>query len=396
MSLTREDKAAQAVSVRESFANASATVLVDFRGVNVELITDLRSRFRDAGVEYKVVKNNVVRKALEGSELADNEEFTAHLTGPTAIAWSFEDPSAAAKVILLGEHAAVYDKHVLALPIPNALTATATETESGLRLTVDSWRVDVSTGQDSSSDDGAATILKTIAEHLDVARRGCHVNVTTAVPPGVGLGSSASLATVIVRAIAACFGLSLDAKAQNEIVFRCEQKMHGDPSGVDNLLAVYAEPMLYRKSLSAADCRLTLEELPPLLIAVSSKPGSTRQQVSKVRNGYEANPVLYARLFDQIDRLSVDGCEALQKRDYSALGAMMNVCHGLLNALQVSTPELERMVDIARRNGAVGAKLTGAGGGGAVVALCPGSSQQVATAWRRAGYDVLDLVPGNN
>ena len=99
MSLTREDKAAQAVSVRESFDNASATVLVDFRGVNVELITDLRSRFRAAGVEYKVVKNNVVRKALEGSDLADNDEFTAHLAGPTAIAWSFEDPSAAAKVI---------------------------------------------------------------------------------------------------------------------------------------------------------------------------------------------------------------------------------------------------------------------------------------------------------
>lgn len=99
MSLTREDKAAQAVSVRESFDNASATVLVDFRGVNVELITNLRARFRDAGVEYRVVKNNVVRKALEGSELADNEEFTAHLSGPTAIAWSFEDPSAAAKVI---------------------------------------------------------------------------------------------------------------------------------------------------------------------------------------------------------------------------------------------------------------------------------------------------------
>jgi large subunit ribosomal protein L10 len=99
MSLTREDKAAQAVSVRESFANATATVLVDFRGVNVELITDLRSRFREAGVEYKVIKNNVVRKAIEGSELADNEKFTAHLVGPTAIAWSFEDPSAAAKVI---------------------------------------------------------------------------------------------------------------------------------------------------------------------------------------------------------------------------------------------------------------------------------------------------------
>ena len=73
MSLTREQKTAQAASVRESFDNASATVLVDFRGVNVELITDLRSRFREAGVEYRVVKNNVVLKALEGSDLADND-----------------------------------------------------------------------------------------------------------------------------------------------------------------------------------------------------------------------------------------------------------------------------------------------------------------------------------
>lgn len=99
MTLTREEKAAQVDAVRQSFASASATVLVDFRGVNVEMITNLRARFREAGVEYKVVKNNVVRKAIEGSELADNEAFTSNLVGPTAIAWSFEDPSAAAKVI---------------------------------------------------------------------------------------------------------------------------------------------------------------------------------------------------------------------------------------------------------------------------------------------------------
>jgi large subunit ribosomal protein L10 len=99
MRLTKEDKTAQAGAVRQSFDNATATVLVDFRGVNVEMITNLRARFRDAGVEYKVVKNNVVRKALEGSDLENNEELAANLVGPTAIAWSFEDPSAAAKVI---------------------------------------------------------------------------------------------------------------------------------------------------------------------------------------------------------------------------------------------------------------------------------------------------------
>ncbi len=99
MGLTREEKAAQVDSVRQSFDNATATVLVDFRGVNVEMITNLRARFREAGVEYKVVKNNVLRKALEGSDLANDEAFTANLVGPTAVAWSFEDPSVAAKVI---------------------------------------------------------------------------------------------------------------------------------------------------------------------------------------------------------------------------------------------------------------------------------------------------------
>ena len=99
MSLTREQKALQVDTVRETFERASATVLVDFRGVNVELITDLRARFREAGVEYKVVKNNVVLKALEGSELGSNDDLRGHLIGPTAIAWSFEDPSAAAKII---------------------------------------------------------------------------------------------------------------------------------------------------------------------------------------------------------------------------------------------------------------------------------------------------------
>jgi large subunit ribosomal protein L10 len=99
MSLTREDKAAQVVSVRESFENASAAVLVDFRGVRVETITNLRARFREAGVEYRVVKNNIIRKAIEGSDLAKNQAFTAHLAGPTGVAWSYEDPAAAAKVI---------------------------------------------------------------------------------------------------------------------------------------------------------------------------------------------------------------------------------------------------------------------------------------------------------
>ena len=97
--MIRAAKEQQIEAVRDRFSRAISAVLVDFRGLDVASATELRDEFRKQGVEYKVIKNNVVRKAIEGSELADNEEFTAHLVGPTAIAWSFEDPSAAAKVI---------------------------------------------------------------------------------------------------------------------------------------------------------------------------------------------------------------------------------------------------------------------------------------------------------
>lgn len=96
---TRLAKEAEVAKIKESFENAIAAVLVDFRGTTVETITELRARFRAKGVEYRVVKNNLVKKALEGTPLAENDEFLKALAGPTAIAWSFEDPSTAAKVI---------------------------------------------------------------------------------------------------------------------------------------------------------------------------------------------------------------------------------------------------------------------------------------------------------
>lgn len=91
-------KAAEVETIRGRFEKATAAVFVDFRGVGVELITDLRSRFRSAGLDYKVVKNTLVRKALQGTDLAPEGLFE-YLKGPTAVAWSYEEPSAGAKVI---------------------------------------------------------------------------------------------------------------------------------------------------------------------------------------------------------------------------------------------------------------------------------------------------------
>ena len=97
-------------------------------------------------------------------------------------------------------------------------------------------------------------------------------------------------------------------------------------------------------------------------------------------------------IFDEIDEISVAGSVALKNCDYAQLGALMNVCQGFLNAIEVSTPELEKMVAIARANGASGAKLTGSGGGGSVVALCPGKTTEVARALGDAGYQIVHVT----
>lgn len=99
MPLTTEQKKAQVEAIRESFEKAVSTVFVDFRGVDVETISALRVAFRKAGIEYRVIKNNLIRKALVGTPLEGNAQLDKSLAGMTGVAWSYEDPSAAAKVL---------------------------------------------------------------------------------------------------------------------------------------------------------------------------------------------------------------------------------------------------------------------------------------------------------
>ncbi|MDH5242284.1 MAG: hydroxymethylglutaryl-CoA reductase, partial [Gammaproteobacteria bacterium] len=171
--------------------------------------------------------------------------------------------------------------------------------------------------------------------------------------------------------------------------YACEQLAHGSPSGIDNTVSCYGKAVLFQNKTALNMKVLHLDEAPPLVVAFSHEPGSTLEQVAAVRRRHEKNPAAYGALFDQIDALSLAGAEALEAKRYDVLGSLMNVCHGLLNAIEVSTPDLENMVAIARENGAAGAKLTGAGGGGSIVALCPGKEDAVRTALQRSGYRTL-------
>jgi Mevalonate kinase len=114
-----------------------------------------------------------------------------------------------------------------------------------------------------------------------------------------------------------------------------------------------------------------------------------------VREAWQKHPALYERIFQDIDALTLAGVKAIEAYDLERLGELMNVCHGLLNALRVSSSELEDMVQIARESGALGAKLTGGGGGGSIVTLCPDdSAAQVMAALRAAGYQAMEVQVG--
>ena len=304
-----------------------------------------------------------------------------------------EEPvaTAAGKVILLGEHAAVYGKHALVLPIGNAVSAEVENTAAGVTLSVLEWGMSRQIEVGDHNAQGMDAIVALILRELGIDKQGFGIHVRSKLPLAMGLGSSAAVAVAIVRAFDHCLGLALDDVRVNEVAFECEKIAHGTPSGIDNTIATYAKPMLFRNGESLQTRDVALQEVPPIVIASSGQAGLTREQVAGVRARYEQKPATYDALFDQIDGLSCSGIDALERTDYAELGLLMNVCHGLLNALEVSTPELERMVAISRDAGALGAKLTGAGGGGSIVSLCPGAVDEVENAMRLAGYTTVSL-----
>jgi hydroxymethylglutaryl-CoA reductase len=280
--------------------------------------------------------------------------------------------SAAGKVILFGEHAAVYGRHALALPIPEAVTAT------------------VSSGGSTLVPPEIKGMVELIKRELEI-EGDYAVRVHSDLPIAMGLGASAAFAVAITRALGNDLNLDLDDEAVNVVAYKCEELAHGTPSGIDNTIATYSRAILFRRGDTLETEAVELKTSPPIVVACSHTPGLTREQVQGVSDRRERNMEHYDWVFDQIDALSREGANALREGDYDALGDRMNVCHGLLNAIQVSTPELESMVTLARSAGAIGAKLTGAGGGGSIVALCPGKVAEVREAFAAAGYRTITL-----
>ncbi len=284
------------------------------------------------------------------------------------------DGVAAGKVILLGEHAVVYGKHALAIPVADAVAAFVRKRTAATVPAVPEL-------------DAAISLIR---DRLDIEDEYA-IEVRSRLPVAMGLGASAAFAVAIARAFDSKLGLDLDDDAINEIAFECEKLAHGTPSGIDNTIATYATPMLFRNDGELEVKAIETSGNPPIVIACSSERGLTKELVAGVRARRGHSKEHYDAIFAQIDNLSLGGAAALERGDFDELGRLMNICHGLLAAIEVSTPELDAMVSMARSAGATGAKLTGAGGGGSIVALCPGCVDEVAAALRASGFRTMGL-----
>ncbi len=183
--------------------------------------------------------------------------------------------------------------------------------------------------------------------------------------------------------------MNLSDEEVSRLAFESEKIVHGTPSGIDNTLATYGRFLLYRKEQPPFMKTLTVEKPIRIVIGLTWVESLTAKMVSRVRKAWERNKKLYNHIFKEIDSLVNDAVKAIENYDLEQLGELMNINQGLLNALQVSGREIEELLDIARSNGALGAKLTGGGGGGAIIALCPDNAEKVATAIKNAGYQAF-------
>jgi hydroxymethylglutaryl-CoA reductase len=302
------------------------------------------------------------------------------------------------KVILLGEHAVVYGAHAIAAPVPLAIQARVDETaaDEGVNLIIPRWGVEERLQPEASHRDSFQKSLGAILDKLELTGRGMNIEVYPNVPRAMGLGGSSAIAVSIIRALDAHFKLGLTDAGVNALAYQCEVYAHGTPSGIDNTMATYGRFLLFKRGEPPKFRDIKVAAPFHIVIGMSGIESLTAKMVGRVRDSWQRNKAIYKRMFREIDALSLQAVRSIETGDLGQLGEFMNINQGLLNALQVSSWEIEELNQIARDNGALGAKLTGGGGGGSMIALSPDQAggTRVADAIRDAGYQAMEVKVG--
>ncbi|MBN1874854.1 MAG: mevalonate kinase [Anaerolineae bacterium] len=277
--------------------------------------------------------------------------------------------SASGKVILCGEHSVVYGRPAIAVPISDLRTRCWVEPAvpgSGLRLVATDLQKAVSLRAAPESHTLGKT-ARLVLEKLQAPEPDAVLTVASEVPIASGMGSGAAVAVAIARALSAYLGSELPSDVVNDIAFEVEKIHHGNPSGIDNTVISWEQPVYFVRGHEPEmiDIRSSFH----LIIANSGIAGSTREAIDEVRRRWTAMPGYYEMVFNCIGTIANAARAAVEQGAIQGLGTLLNQNHELLVTMGISISQLDQMVAAARKAGALGAKLTGAGQGGNMIAL---------------------------
>jgi mevalonate kinase len=273
--------------------------------------------------------------------------------------------SAPGKVILFGEHAVVYGQPALAVPLSDVrayATVRPGPARDRLAIVAANLARTLVVRSEAAPDEHALVIaVRLLMTELDSPIPGFQIVLNSTIPIASGLGSGAASTTAVLRALSAALERPLVPAALNELVFEIEKLHHGTPSGIDNTVIVYEQPVFFVRGQPIAT--FAVGGRVDLLVADTGIASPTHLAVGDVRRLYETEPHRVLPLIERIGGVAIAAREALAVGDGAALGSLARENHELLRNLTVSSPELDRLVEVAEAAGAYGAKLSGGGRG---------------------------------
>jgi len=309
--------------------------------------------------------------------------------------------SAPGKVILFGEHAVVYGQPAIAVPVTEVaakaiITPDPAAPSGSIHITAPQISLDANFAELPAENPIAAAIRGTMNALKISQPPAFNLRVTSTIPVAGGLGSGAAVSVAIIRAISAFLGHPLPGDQVSALAFEVEKLHHGTPSGIDNTVITYNKAVYYIKGKSIETTRIATPF--SLVIADTGISAPTKETVADVRRVWESDPEPYNEIFESIGKLAIAARAAIEQGNNEALGPLMNENHELLQKLDVSSPELHKLVLAAREAGALGAKLSGGGRGGNMIALAAAGRQaEIGNALKASGATnvILTTVQGS-
>jgi mevalonate kinase len=296
------------------------------------------------------------------------------------------------KVILFGEHFVVYSIPAIASGLSD--TTVATIEKSGKFQVIDNRPETPGYKKEKFGQQQEATKRMLDFMKIDVEKNPFKITLGGNLLATSGVGASAASCTAIGRALSDYFKLNLNDNQINDIAYEGEKGYAGTPSGIDNACSTFGGLIWFKRNLTGGPNtveKIRIKQPVEIVLGNTGITSDTKAAVAEVKARKERDPEKFKRIFEDVENLIVDARKSLEASDMKKVGELMNKNHSLLREIGVSCDELEHLVDIAIKNGAYGAKLTGTGKGGYMVALTPGKELQekVAKAMEEAGFKVL-------